>query len=601
MPRTTLGNYQIRRKIGSGGMGDVFDALHTGLNKRVAIKTLRKKYLDDEVVVARFLREGQLASRIRHPNIVDVTDVGMMGGLPCLVMEYLEGESLSAMIRRLGRLPVETIADLLLPIIAAVDFAHEQGVLHRDLKPSNIFLARAWNGDIVPKVLDFGISKLVQDSPQTALTTDSAFVGTPHYASPELMRADKTADGRSDQYSVGVILYEAATGVRPFADLGNNFVTLAMAICKGDYVPPRARNPEIPPAFESVIQRAMAIEPDDRFPSMRALGKALLPFATERVRLIWAPTFQGASSEVTVTVPSKPPLSGTKPLTPPPVPTGPPAPLSSSPPPSGHPSQHPRSSGHPSQHPRSSGHPSHPSQHPLIGSGPFLAPAAPAIPSAPAAPAFGEAMIAHPSTTPPGAAFDRLPSFGAGVSATAQHAKPRSTGVLVSLVGAGIGLAALVAVIALRPGRSVAPSASALEPPAVGPPAQPVASEVGTYDVDLQVDPPSAVIKVDGVIVGNGRLHRTFPRDGQKHELEVTAQGYEPFRVTFDETTQISPKIGLVASAAGATRPASTAGARPSSKATPASQKSSGQSSSGKSKGSSDGKLKTDNIDPWKE
>lgn len=296
LPTTTLGQYQIRSRIGSGGMGDVYDAVHTVLNKRVAIKTLRKRYLEDETTVTRFLREGQLASRIRHPNIVDVTDVGMIGGLPCLVMEYLDGEPLSSMIRRDGALPVTALVDVLLPIIAAVDFAHEQHVLHRDIKPSNIFLSRSWNGEVVPKVLDFGISKLVHESAEGALTTDSAFVGTPHYASPELMRADKNTDGRSDQYSIGVVLYEGATGARPFTDRAGSFVALAMAICAGQYPPPRQIKPDLPEAFERVIQRAMSLSPNDRYPSMRALGEALLPFASERARLIWTPTFRDKAS-----------------------------------------------------------------------------------------------------------------------------------------------------------------------------------------------------------------------------------------------------------------------------------------------------------------
>ena len=296
LPTTSLGQYQIRSRIGSGGMGDVYDAVHTALNKRVAIKTLRKRFLDDETTVARFLREGQLASRIRHPNIVDVTDVGMIGGLPCLVMEFLDGEPLSAMIRRDGALPLAALVDVLLPIIAAVDFAHEQHVLHRDIKPSNIFLARSWNGEVVPKILDFGISKLVHESAQAALTTDSAFVGTPHYASPELMRADKNTDGRSDQYSIGVVLYEAATGVRPFTEKAGSFVALAMAICAGEFPTPRQVKPDLPEAFEKLILRAMSLSANDRYPSMRALGEALLPFASERARLIWSPTFRDKSS-----------------------------------------------------------------------------------------------------------------------------------------------------------------------------------------------------------------------------------------------------------------------------------------------------------------
>ena len=193
-PATSLGQYEIRRWIGAGGMGDVYEAVHKGLNRPVAIKTLQRRYLDEPSVVARFLREGQLATRIRHPHIVDVTDVGVIGGFPCLVMELLEGEALSALIKRDGPMPVQALVDVVLPIIGAVEAAHEHGILHRDLKPSNIFLSRAWNGEIVPKILDFGISKLVHESGQAALTADSAFVGTPHYASPELMQGDKSVD-----------------------------------------------------------------------------------------------------------------------------------------------------------------------------------------------------------------------------------------------------------------------------------------------------------------------------------------------------------------------------------------------------------------------
>ena len=284
---TSLGQYKVRARIGSGGMGDVYDAMHTSLQKRVAIKTLRARFLEDETVVARFLREGQLASRIRHPNIVDVTDVGIIGGLPCLVMEHLEGESLSARIKRERAMRLDELVDLLLPIVAAVDFAHEHGVLHRDIKPSNIFLSRSWNGEIVPKVLDFGISKLVHESAQAALTTDSAFVGTPQYASPELMRADKATDGRSDQYSMGIVLYEGATGTRPFSDKAGNFVALAMAICAGELAPPRTVNPDIPESFERVVMRACALRPEERFLSMKHLGEALLPFASERAMRAW--------------------------------------------------------------------------------------------------------------------------------------------------------------------------------------------------------------------------------------------------------------------------------------------------------------------------
>ncbi len=294
---TSVGQYTIRRRIGAGGMGEVYEAVHTGLDKRVAIKTLRRHYGENEVIVQRFLREGQLASRLRHPHVVDMTDVGMIAGLPCLVMEFLEGESLHALFKREGALEVSRLVDILLPVVAAVDAAHRLGIIHRDLKPANIFLTRGLHGEAHPKVLDFGISKIMQDAPGE-LTTDSTFLGSPHYVSPELARGDKNLDGRSDQYSMGVILYEGLCGVRPFADKAETFMSLMYAIASGEFRPPRAVRPDIPPEFEAVVLRAMAKQKNDRFPSVGTLGRALLPFASPRAQVIWGPLLSDGSAPV---------------------------------------------------------------------------------------------------------------------------------------------------------------------------------------------------------------------------------------------------------------------------------------------------------------
>jgi serine/threonine-protein kinase len=286
---TSVGQYTIRRRIGAGGMGEVYEAMHTGLSKRVAIKTLRRHYGANDIIVQRFLREGQLASRLRHPNVVDMTDVGMIAGLPCLVMEFLEGESLHALFKREGRLDVSRLIDLMLPVIAAVDAAHRLGVVHRDLKPANIFLSQGWNNELQPKVLDFGISKVMEDAP-SELTTDSTFLGSPHYVSPEVARGDKNFDGRSDQYSVGVILYEGLCGVRPFADRAESFMSLMYAIGSGEFDPPRVHRPDIPPELEAIVLRAMAKQREARFPSVGMLGRSLLTYASPRARMIWEPT-----------------------------------------------------------------------------------------------------------------------------------------------------------------------------------------------------------------------------------------------------------------------------------------------------------------------
>jgi serine/threonine protein kinase len=169
-PGTMLGRYEVRRQIGRGGMGAVYEAVHRDLKKRVALKVLSVALAANEEAKQRFLREGEAASRIRHPHVVDVTDVGTDGALTYLVMEFLEGEDLSRRISR-GALTTQEAADIMLPVLAGVGAAHDEGVIHRDLKPENIFLARARHSSAVqPKVLDFGVSKLTGGAGVMALT-----------------------------------------------------------------------------------------------------------------------------------------------------------------------------------------------------------------------------------------------------------------------------------------------------------------------------------------------------------------------------------------------------------------------------------------------
>src|SRR5262249_30187317 len=164
----------------------------------------------------RFLREGEAASRIRHPHVVDVTDVGSDGNTSYLVMEFLEGEDLSGRLQRGGPLSPQEIADILLPVCAGVAAAHDEGVVHRALKPENISLARPRHGGIQPKVLDFGVSKVSGGHGSMALTGTAATFGTPYYMPPEQLRGARQADHRSDQYALGVVLYECLVGRRPF-------------------------------------------------------------------------------------------------------------------------------------------------------------------------------------------------------------------------------------------------------------------------------------------------------------------------------------------------------------------------------------------------
>ncbi|MFO0557995.1 MAG: serine/threonine-protein kinase [Polyangiales bacterium] len=298
-PGTVLvGKFSITRAIGRGGMGTVYEGQQIALRRRVAIKTLNPELARSKDLHARFVREGELAARIRHPNVIEVIDVGEHEATPFLVLEFLEGEDLSQRLGRLGRLSVNECADLLLPVCAAIATAHEMGVVHRDLKPENIFLLTPARGPVIPKVVDFGISKLVDGATRTPsnikLTAEGAILGTPLYLAPEVAGGAQQLDAKSDQYTFGVILYECVTGRRPFN--ASNLADLVGQILLGRCERPGALVEGLDPDFEAVIVRAMSKEKSARFSSMWALGRALLPFASERVRSSLSEQFLGGDS-----------------------------------------------------------------------------------------------------------------------------------------------------------------------------------------------------------------------------------------------------------------------------------------------------------------
>jgi serine/threonine-protein kinase len=286
-PGSTFGRYLIVRRIGRGGMGAVYEGIHNELKKRVALKTLLPPMSENPELRARFLREGQAAARIRHPHVVDTYDVGELGGVPFLVMEYLEGEDLGALLGREGKLAPARAVDLLLPVCAAISAAHEEGVIHRDLKPANIYLARDRYEEITPKLLDFGISKLT--NLQEGLTGTGAIFGTPFYMSPEQALGGKSVDARTDQYSLAVILYQCLTGRRPFE--ADSMYSILHGIVEGQFQLPRMVNPAVPEALEDMIVRAMAKNPEHRFENTRAFGAALIGYGSERTRAVWSHVF----------------------------------------------------------------------------------------------------------------------------------------------------------------------------------------------------------------------------------------------------------------------------------------------------------------------
>ncbi len=310
-----FGAYRIDGVLGAGAMGAVYNATHTGLEKPVVVKVLRPEWASNVDVRARFVREGRAAAAIRHPHVVDVTDVGELDGTPYLVMERLVGETLTAFIARGPGMPPELAVDVLLPVCAAVDAAHAAGVVHRDLKPDNLFVTRTPSGEVHPKVLDFGISRVTGDGGQTGTT---ATLGTPAYMAPEQIVSSRDANALSDQYALGVILYECLTGRQAFK-AENIYVVLRM-VGDGVFTPPRALQPALSPELEAVVLRAMARDPGQRFPSLKAFAAALLPWASMRARGSWAPLFAAYAQHGAATGAPLPDLSSTMPAGGPPQP-----------------------------------------------------------------------------------------------------------------------------------------------------------------------------------------------------------------------------------------------------------------------------------------
>jgi eukaryotic-like serine/threonine-protein kinase len=269
------GKYTIERTLGEGGMGVVYLATHRRISQRVAIKVLQPELLQHAEVVARFDREARAAGQLRSKHAVRVLDVGELPtGEPFMVMEYLEGIDLGAELLRRGPLPIAEAVDLVLQACAAMLEAHGRGIVHRDLKPSNLFLADE-DGARVVKVLDFGISKL--DEGGSAVTATHATMGTPLYMSPEQLRSTKQVDLRADIWSLGVILYELLVGRPPFEGAP---AAVGAAIVADPVPSVRVARPEVPEELAAVVAKALEKDREQRFGDMRALARALMPWAS---------------------------------------------------------------------------------------------------------------------------------------------------------------------------------------------------------------------------------------------------------------------------------------------------------------------------------
>jgi serine/threonine-protein kinase len=271
---TTLSErYQVTKKIGQGGMGAVYEAKHTEIGGRFAIKVLLEKYAQRENIVARLKKEAQLATSLDHENIIRVTDFGnTKDGRTYVVMEYLEGESLAECLAREHELPEQRILRIASQAASALAAAHAKSIVHRDIKPENLFLLKRKDEDFV-KVVDFGISKNLRQSSEEEeaqrLTQTGMVLGTPLYMSPEQARGDEDLDHRVDIYALGVIMYEAAAGRVPFA--GNNYLSVISQVLNEQPKPLHEIRPDLSEEFDAIVMRAMAKNRNDRYPDAQAM------------------------------------------------------------------------------------------------------------------------------------------------------------------------------------------------------------------------------------------------------------------------------------------------------------------------------------------
>lgn len=261
----TFDNYRILEPIGQGGMGVVYRAYQPSLNRYVAIKVLPPQLGHDAEFVARLQREARAAARLRHTNIVHIYSTGLAHGHHYIAMEFLEGETLGQLIKRERRLHPKRVARIVDQVARALDYAHQQGVVHRDIKPANIFVGP---GDRVT-LTDFGIAKAAWETGQ--LTRTGALMGTPEYMSPEQAETGQV-DSRTDLYALGVVLYQMLVGQVPFHGTTPH-VTIHQIIYEPP-PPPRQLNPRITPATESVLLKALAKEPNERFQSGMSLSRS---------------------------------------------------------------------------------------------------------------------------------------------------------------------------------------------------------------------------------------------------------------------------------------------------------------------------------------
>ncbi len=308
--------YRVVRLLGQGGMGAVYEAIHEGTGRRVALKVILGGSFAEAMHVARFHREAKAAGQIVTPHVVQVLDSGTdePGGFAYLAMELLSGEDLDHVVVRLGALPLDVALRIVGQACVGLVRAHEVGVVHRDLKPANLFLATGEAGEIVVKILDFGIAKVKMDhlgeDGQKGLTKTGSLLGSPAYMSPEQAQGLKTIDHRTDVWSMGVVLYETLAGKAPLHGV-TSIAELLVELCVKPPRPIREVAPWVPPEIAAIVHRCLMRDPADRFQTAAELLDAIrrfVPggFGLRTSMLVSGPTTPGEASPLSRPIASGP-------------------------------------------------------------------------------------------------------------------------------------------------------------------------------------------------------------------------------------------------------------------------------------------------------
>lgn len=319
-PGQTVGEYVVEEKLGEGGFGTVFKAVHPVIGKQVAIKVLARQYSVQREMVSRFVSEARAVNQIRHRNIIDIFSFGQLDdGRHYYVMELLDGEPMDEYLEARGRIDLSEAIPILRALARALDAAHAKGIAHRDLKPENIFLARDADGTVFPKLLDFGIAKLLgEQQPHEHRTRTGAPMGTPAYMSPEQCRG-RDVDHRTDIYAFGILTYQMLTGELPFD--GEDYMEILLKQISEEPDPPSTRHPGLPASVDHAVLWMLAKDPAKRPPNLVTAVRALEDAARSAgVRLSTEPEPTGAYA-----APTTPPMSAPRP------PASAPAPVSGAP------------------------------------------------------------------------------------------------------------------------------------------------------------------------------------------------------------------------------------------------------------------------------